>query len=156
MAKQIGSYEGLEQLIKQAVIQTVKHELKDVAIKTVKEHIQSDVYNTYSPDVYNRTHTLENSLVGNTHVNNSGNQILLTIEHDENKMNYESVVYDKYIIEDQNAVVDWIVSGDVYNLWHDDPSEAYLNPRPYMENAEESLMKEINVVINDGITKRLK
>jgi hypothetical protein len=153
VAKKANSFEALESIIKQVVIETVKNDLKDEAIKTVKEHIQSDVRNTYKPEVYERTYQLENSLIGNTHINNSGSQILLTIEHDENKMNYDSVM--GYPV-DGNELVNWIVSGDVYNLWSDDPSEAYLNPRPYMENAEEQLMSEIDSLIRVGISKRLK
>ena len=120
MPKQVGSFSALELAIKQAVIDTVNKDLKDETIKTVKEHIQTDVYNAYSPEVYNRTHTLENSLVGNTRINNAGSQILLTVEHDEDKMQYSSVMPDNYIIENQEVVVDWIVSGDVHNLWNDD------------------------------------
>lgn len=156
MPKKVGSFSALESAIKQAVIDTVNKDLKDETIKTVKEHIQTDVYNAYSPEVYKRTHTLENSLVGNTRINNAGSQILLTVEHDEDKMQYSSVMPDRYVIENQEAVVDWIVSGDVHNLWNDDPSSAYLNPRPYMENSENEILEKVDEIIREGISKRLR
>lgn len=131
-------------------------EVKTEIITTVKEHIDSDVNNVYIPEDYDRKHYLENSLDGNIHTTALG--IELTVEHDENKMNYNSVVSGGKV--SGNAVANWIEHGEIYPLWGTENKDGepyeYLEKRPYMKNSYNELINEniIPHVMKKALKKR--
>jgi hypothetical protein len=155
MPRQFNNWNDLSNFISNTIINTVKNELKEETIKTVKKHIQDDVYDVYSPKEYERKHYLENSLIGSTQSNNDS--ILLTIEHDENLMPYNSVVDGSPV--DGNDVAYWIENGLIYPLWgttdeNGNPYE-YLKPRPYMKNAEKEILEKVDDIIENSLRKKL-
>jgi hypothetical protein len=131
---------GLKKYIDESLKSVVKENVKNEIITTIKEHIDSDVYDVYpNPEEYERKHYLENSLVGKTFETSNG--VGLIVEHDESKMNYYSVVSGDKV--SGNAVASWIEHGQIHPLWGDD--YAYLDERPYMSNSKEELIQE-NVI----------
>jgi hypothetical protein len=133
-----------------------ENEVKKEVITTIKEHIESDVNNAYDPIEYNRKHYLENSLDGKVESTASG--LKLTVEHDENKMNYYSVVSGDKV--SGNAVAWWIEHGEIYPLWGTESSDGkpftYLDSRPYMENSYKELQEQnvISHVVKKALKKR--
>lgn len=153
------SFDSLKQLKKYvdtAMREVVEDEVKKEIITTIKEHIDSDVNNVYDPVDYNRKHYLENSLDGKVYTTASG--LELKIEHDENKMNYYSVVDGDNV--NGNAVAGWIERGQIYPLWGTESSDGrpftYLEPRPYMKNSYNELKDEniIPHVVKKALKKR--
>jgi hypothetical protein len=151
MSKQFSNWDDLSNFISTTIINTVKTELKEETIKVVKKHINDDVNSVYSPKEYERNHSLERSLIGSTHSNKDS--ILLTIEHDENLMDYNSVVDGSQV--DGNDVAYWIENGYIHPLWGDKSEYTYLNPRPYMGNAEKEILDKVDDIIENGLRKRL-
>jgi hypothetical protein len=155
------TFDSLKQLKKYVdeVLQDVaENEVKKEVITTIKEHIDSDVNNVYdpNPDTYRRKHYLENSLDGKIESTSSG--LELTVEHDESKMHYNSVVSGNEV--DGNAVAWWVEHGYIYPLWGtegvDGKEFTFLNPRPYMKNSYNEL-KDKNViphVVKKALKKR--
>ena len=153
------TFDSLKQLKKYVdeVLQDIaENEVKKEVITTIKEHINSDVNDAYDPDVYYRKHYLENSLDGKVESTSSG--LELTVEHDESKMHYHSVVSGDEV--NGNNVAWWIEHGEIYPLWgyesRDGKPFTYLEPRPYMKNSYNELKDEnvIPHVVKKALKKR--
>ena len=146
------TFNKLKGHIESVLKDVAENEVKEEIITTIKEHINNDVYDVYNPEVYNRKHYLENSLVGKLYTTSSG--VELTVEHDENKMNYNSLVTGGDV--SGNAVAKWIERGQIYPLWGDDSEYTYLEPRPYMKNSYNELKQEnvIPHVVKKALKKR--
>lgn len=87
-------------------------------IKTGQEHVQSDVYDTYDPLVYERTSLLKDSFV----IQNESNGISLDNTREDNGKDVATVVE----------------TGQGYT-YPDKYGYGYGKPRPVMKNTAESL-----------------
>ena len=151
----MASIESFCKQFEKAIVLAVENEVSDKMIKTVEEHVQSDVYDAYQsqsnhPDRYQRTGALINSL--QKEVNSSGaGDIEIIINHDSNKMNYWSVTGQSV---DQQGIPRMIEDGTIHPLFGGGFS--YLQPRPYMSNAEHEILKNLEKMLVSAIVKRLK
>ena len=151
----MGSIADLRKKFESAIILAVENEVADKIIDIVKDHIESDVYDAYrststSIDRYDRTNTLANSLQKT--VNSSGaNDIEIIINHDSALMDYWSVLGEEV---DQQGIPRMIEDGTIHPLFGGGFS--YLQPRPYMSNAEKEVLKKLENIIVSAVVKRMK
>ncbi|MGV0165983.1 hypothetical protein ACUWGD_15270 [Bacillus velezensis] len=117
MAKNI---KEIATLIEFAAKQAVQKQssTKNTMIKTGQEHVQSDVYDTYDPLVYERTSLLKDSFV----IQNESNGISLDNTREDNGKDVATVVE----------------TGQGYT-YLDKYGYGYGKPRPVMKNTTESL-----------------
>jgi len=144
MAKSFETLSQLEQFIKSQVKESAKDLGKYIAEET-KQQIDNDIYQSYSPSVYERTYELKESIKSKTE-KESKNNIEIVIEHDENAMHHTSIVTGENV---GSELADWIQRGQVPNIFNNN-SYPWTQPRPYMENTVEKLEN------NKGHVKELK
>ena len=112
--------------------------------RVVREHVDKDVYQAYSPKVYEQTFELRESLHTKTpRVKNDVVEVEVKhntdLIHSYEPNQHHSVVED-YNPQDVSAWIPYLVSeGQTYNLWDDNSDAAYLKPRPYFDNAKKEL-----------------
>lgn len=119
-----------------AILETLEVEVKDEIIEMVKEHIDSDVYDKYTPEEYNRTQSLKNNLIG--YVDDLGRAYELTVEYNDDEP-YFSIVTGESLSMDYIAGL--IEDGKIKPLWGD--GYEYLKPRPFMENTQNEIDSDI-------------
>lgn len=149
----------LEALLVQKVAKALEKTGKNVVERVVKEHIDSDVYKAYVPKVYNASFELRESV----HSNNaqvSGNSIEVVVDHNLDEIqphspNQHYSVVDGYSPTDVSDWIPYLVhEGKTANIWGSDSDAAYLNPRPYMDNAKMELEQSKEHV--DDLVNELK
>lgn len=134
----------------QSVIRdALENEVSEKMVDIVKEHVDKDVYAKYTPseDGYKRTETLKESVQRTVNSSNDGSEIL--IDHDDAKMNYWSVLGDSV---NQQGIPRMIEDGTIHSLFG---GGFYLQPRPYMNNSKEEIMKKLDNLIAKAVAKRL-
>jgi hypothetical protein len=149
----------LEVLLKQKIAKALGKTGKNVVERVAKEHVDSDVYQAYSPSVYEASFDLRESIhSGNADIN--GNSIEVTVTHNIDEIHSEAPnrhysVVDSYSPRDVSDWIPYLVSeGKTANIWGSDSNTAYLNPRPYMDNAKEELEQSKEHV--DDLVKNLR
>ena len=135
--------------IENAIIEAVENEASNRMVEIVKEHIDSDVYDKYNPTEYKRTKDLKNSVQKT--IDSGSGDILITIDHDDDKLNYESILGQEVY---QQGIPIMIEKGKIHPLFGGGFS--YLQPRPYMHNSEEEIKKNLDKIVGKAITNRLK
>ncbi|PSA89378.1 hypothetical protein C6370_20705 [Bacillus atrophaeus] len=117
MAKNIKEIKTLIEFAAKQAIQ--KHSnTKKTMVKTGQEHVQSDVYDSYDPLVYERTTLLKDSFVIENHTNG--------ISLDNTR-------------EDNGKDVATVVETGLGYTYPDEYGYGYGKPRPVMKNTAESL-----------------
>lgn len=154
---QIRNLKDLKKVLKPIIAEALEKTGEEVVERVAREHVDKDVYQAYSPEVYEATFELRDSIFTKS-ADIKNNTIEVVIKHDTNKINsyapnqHYSVV-DNYPRKDVSDWLPWIVSeGKTANIWGD--SGAYLKPRPYMDNAREELEQSKEHV--DDLVKRLR
>ena len=119
----------------------------------VEKHINSDVYGAYTPTEYKRQKYLIDSLQSD--VDNTGTQATITVEHNEEKMMYYSLVDNpnQEPLENRGAVTEWIENGQIHPL--SGGGFSYLSERPYKENSKEEVQEKIEVLFARKLLKYL-
>lgn len=119
------------------------------AKELVKDRIDKDVYDVYSPTDYIRTNDLRES-VQPSKVKSNGNVAEVTIGHDINLIRstgnqHRSIADDSSSVDSIAEIVHNGKVGAIYQSgywrdapWYDD-SDAFANSRPYMDNAKEEM-----------------
>lgn len=124
----------LAALINKQIKQSLKDDVGKKVVEVAKEHVQTDVYNVYSPKEYERTGKLKESFVVNEtsdgieieNTRKDGNRDIVEIiehGHDESAQGYEYPVY--------------YPDGD-----------NYIQERPFIENTRQQIKKE-NIHVNE-------
>lgn len=133
----------LEVFLKQKIATALGETGKNVVERVVREHIDHDVYQAYSPKEYDATGDLRESVFTKSpQIKN--NNIEVVIKHNTDEIHSKSPnqhysVVDKYERKDVSDWIPYLVhEGKTHPLWGDN-GEAYLQPRPYMDNAREEL-----------------
>ena len=133
----------------QSVIRdALENEVSEKMVDIVKEQVNKDVYAKYTPSEYERTESLKESVQRTINSSNDGAEIL--IDHDDAKMNYWSVLGDDV---DQQGIPRMIEDGTIHPLFGGGFS--YLQPRPYMNNSKEEIMRRLDNLIAKAVAKRL-
>ena len=139
---QIRNLKDLKKVLKPIIAEALEGTGENVVERVAREHVDSDVYQAYSPEVYESTFELRDSIFTKS-ADIKNDTIEVVIKHDTDKINsyapnqHYSVV-DNYSRKDVSDWIPWIVhEGKTFNLWND--SGAYLKPRPYMDNAVDEL-----------------
>lgn len=154
---QIRNLKDLEKVLKPIIAEALEETGKEVVERVAREHVDKDVYQAYSPKVYESTFELRDSIFTKS-ADIKNNTIEVVIKHDTDKINsyapnqHYSVV-DSYSRKDVSDWIPWIVhEGKTADIWGD--GGTYLQPRPYMDNAKDELEQTKEHV--DDLVKRLK
>ena len=118
-------------------------QIKDV----IQYQIEEDVYETYSPKVYNRTMGLQNSVVKKNTVVSKGS-ITAKAGHDTSLINAYSVIDNR----DVSAFLPFIVQEGAYDLWR--TKDVYTKERNYMKNAENIILMEKEKMLKSALIKQ--
>lgn len=151
MAK-VTTYSDLLKQLEKVRDRAIKNIAKnEVLADVVKENIQKEVYDSYTPTVYERSTNpnegLKNSVV--SVLVDDRNSPTIRINHDENKMNHTSIVYGTDV---GHMLPYWIINGSVPNIFNDG-IYIWQQPRDYIESSKEELR---NGKFKAEITKELK
>ena len=144
MAIQVGSIAELQRVMMQQV-QEAMDNTSHWLINEVKDNVDKTVYDAYSPDVYDRTDTLMNSL-DITDTQRSNRYYSMTIGHQPSywhSIGQGAINYVPYIVH-YGKVGTYVGMGEDQHghyRYHDTSpnGRAYGRPRPYMDNAVQSL-----------------
>ena len=143
MGKEFRTIKELQEYLKKEIADSMLKAGK-VAERVVREHVDKDVYQAYSPSVYEATFELRESLFTKTpQIKN--NIIEVEVKHNTDLINSYEPNQHHSVVEDYNPqdVSDWIPyivhEGKTANIWGDSSDAAYLKPRPYFDNAREEL-----------------
>jgi hypothetical protein len=148
---QFNNFASLESYLKTAVSDTLRKEVFEEVKKCEQEHIQSDVYDVYSPSVYQRR-GLSNGLGADdnivlTEIDNLSIEVVNTTDPNSD---YNGTT-DKYLS-------DLVEYGDGYNgYYYDYPTNrAFTESRPFQENTVKDLQtsKKHIQAMREGLSKR--
>ncbi len=129
---------SLEAYLKKAIVDSMEDVGKSAEYH-VREQIEEKVYqNPTTPQDYERTRELKNSLV-HTYPKVNNNEIITEIKHETNLMGsyvpnqHMSVVYDTPFIESLAEIVNYGKAGHIFGTGY------WTEPRPYMDDAKKDL-----------------
>lgn len=135
-------------LTKEAMEEDIMPKAKEIHV----DEIDRAVYQTYNPsNPYTRTEELKKSVdVKSVKIN--GTSVVGETFHDPSKANHYSIVSEGHV--DINDLVDWIENGKVYPLWGNDESYTYLQPRPFIESAQNKTDKQFDKILKKALRKK--
>lgn len=156
----VDSWSALVKAVQKKVNDAMKHEVLETVKDKYKEHIQTDVYDTYSPTVYNRRGN-NSGLIADENI--AGEMKGNTLEVKDIAFPNESISQPQTLYDpsDPTQFAKWIEYGQTYNgkakyLFNRDMSgEVWANPRPFTENTIDEL-KSNPSIIKDALKKGLK
>lgn len=136
----MATVKGWEQLT-EALQKKVNATLEDNVFKAVKEvyleHIESDVYDKYTPKIYERRH--QSGGLADEH-NITGKMVEGTLEVMNIGMPNDSLFGKEFNSSYLTQFASWIENGDAGKVFGGDFSgEPWANPRPFTENTIKDL-----------------
>jgi len=156
--KTVKNWNELVELLKFKVANAMENTGKNVVERVAREHVDSDVYQAYTPKVYEATFELRDSIYTKS-ADIKNNNIEVVIKHNtdnivSNSPNQHYSVVESYSPKDVSDWIPYIVhEGKTANIWGD--GGEYLDPRPYMDNAVEEL-KQTKEHIDDLVNELKK
>jgi hypothetical protein len=144
------SVQALMNYLKKQISDVLQTDVKEEVISTEQRHIQSDLYDAYSPNFYERRGTLADE--GNFESEMIDDS---TIAIKNVATPNDSVVGTLYNPANGTEFMSWIEYGDVPDLWGDG-SEPWSNPRPVVGNTVKELEEtEAHVkALKEGLLKK--
>ncbi|MED3912733.1 hypothetical protein P4597_26975 [Peribacillus simplex] len=130
----------LEKYANKEIRKSLKEDVSKKLVKVAQEHVQKDVYDEYTPKVYNRTGELMDSFVVNDLANG--------IEIENTRRDGE-----RYIPEIIEYGHDESEQGYTF-AYHYPGGDNYIQPRPFIENTRQQIMDE-SIHVNE-LKKSLK
>lgn len=118
----------LETYVNKEIKKSLKDDVGKKLVKVAQEHVQTDVYDEYTPKVYNRTGELKESFVVN--------DISEGIEIENTRRDG-----DRYIPEIIEYGHDESEQGYTY-AYHYAGGDNYIQPRPFIENTRQQIASE--------------
>lgn len=115
----------------------------------VKNRIDEDVYEKYTPVEYDRSYELRNSIISTEPTNNNGT-ITVEVKHDTNLINATPPNQHMSVVDQSDVsshLPKWINDG---NIGHVFGQGEWTEPRPYRDNTIEQIKQ------NDIFKKELK
>lgn len=137
-----GSISEIESAIKKAVSEGLK-EAGEKGKEIAKQHVDSDVYGSYAPVKYERTHTLKNTIVSE-----NIDDMNVEIKHD-GLGGYSSVVSGYSANSD--LMPELVHNSGAHPLWG---GGTYTGARPYMKNSVDNVQKEAEDSIKSALMKK--
>jgi hypothetical protein len=137
-SKDFTSLKDLMEYLNKQVQSTNKNEVAQTVVKTMQEHIQSDVYDVYDPKVYARK-GYNGGLIDDSNI-------------EAGVVDDETIYVENIRFDGDREVADIVESGQGYTYQFD----YYGVPRPFTENTREELSKgtKLQQAMRDGLKKR--
>lgn len=132
----------LEDYMRKRVLPTAMEEVGEKIEDKLKTRITKDVYNSYTPEQYDRTYELRDSITSTEPVDISGT-IYVEVKHDDSLIHAVPPNHHMSIVNNSDVssfIGQWINYGDVPNIFND-RNYVWMNPRPYMDNTKEEIRK---------------
>lgn len=139
-----GSINEIEKAIKKAVSEGLK-EAGEKGKEIAKQHVDSDVYGSYAPVKYERTHTLKNTIVSE-----NIDDMNVEIKH-EGLGGYSSVVSGYSANSD--LMPELVHNSGAPNIFGGNGG-AWTSARPYMKNATPSVEEKAVEEIKNALTSK--
>ena len=154
--KTFGTMEELEGYIQKALNESLKDDVFKVTKSKVKEHGKNDVYDTYSPEYYDRRFEQDGLIADNNIVGNIIFDSLLEVKDIAIPNGEWSKDYD---FTDPTFFSRWINDGINGKFGRNilDDSLPWLNPRPFIDNTRKELEDEPSIIydaLKKGLNKR--
>ena len=135
----------MKQKIEDEILKMDYNEIKEISEEIVKNNIQRDVYDAYTPEIYERSGDLKESV--RSTIRKKRGKFTLAIGHDESMLHHKSVVSDKEV----KGVPEWITEGKVHPLWGNKSNFTYLEKKDYFEESKDAIVQEVYAVIEKNI-----
>jgi len=153
----VTSWKALMEIVQKKIDSAQKNEVFEAVRDVYQDHVQSDVYNVYSPSAYVRRMENGGLIADENIVGNVNNNILEVMDvaplnKSEGAITYNSQTYLTKIIENGLAY-----TGNAVYLFDQDMSgEPWATPRPFTKNTIDDLKQNKQHVeaLKKGLKKR--
>jgi len=135
--KSFKNLKELESYIQQQLNETLKDEVFEEVRDTIQKHIDSDVYDVYSPTVYNRRETSGGLIADENIVGETISDGMIEIKDIASPS--KSIKGTTYDNSNPTMFSRWINDGLVPNIFNNKDGYPWTEPRPFMDNAREDL-----------------
>ncbi|MDR1629235.1 MAG: hypothetical protein LBS36_03350 [Oscillospiraceae bacterium] len=150
----VKTLEELNKVLRKKITESLKADVFESIKEVEKKHINSDIYDVYEPTWYTRRKS-NGGLIDDSNFICDIDESALSLNVINVTPPNESVLGTPYDSSNKTALLSWIESGSVPNIFNNN-DYAWMHPRPFVKNSIDDLLinKQHIKILKEGLLKR--